>query len=305
MNRVAFSPSQQPSNEYAGIKTTEQIEMEKLAVLCGKYHEAFGGEALVFDDNTLWRDRPDVAADWEAKVYIVLHSNAGDGRTQGTEAFWYGSDSVFSRRLAITMRKELDAYFAANGFPTKRGDYAVREEDFTENVKVSNHGIMHTYIETNFHDNAAMAKFMTSHWNEIAKLIVTVIWNFVGWEIKQTPSLTAKDEKVVTTGKPPYGKYKGYDVVAFSGRNATVNMPIEFKPTSVKKANGEFINTGEAIVTDKEFDLKATTTWDTGVVTVPAGKHIIVIEDSNRPGWIKAHYNGIPGYVDASYFNFR
>lgn len=199
MYRVAFSPSQQTNNRYTGVSTTEKIEMEKLAKACHKYHVEKGGKALTFfypDDE--FYSRVDKAKNFDADVYIALHTNAGGG--SGPETF-HAPNSPISRNLCTVINKRLTEYFLTKGIRNTRAN-PVGIKDFHEINKPASYNMLHSYVEVNFHDNANIAKVMVANWNAIAKVIVDAIWEAMGWVAKVEPK-PAPDTKA-----PDYHYYR-------------------------------------------------------------------------------------------------
>ena len=199
MYKIAWSPSQQIYNEYSGVSTTEKIEMEKLSVLCERYHNAKGGESMRFSyPGDKFESRPGSANAWNADCYVALHTNAGAGGKVGTETFFY-KDSPNSQAFSLAINEALNAYFAKHGMPTER-DKSIRNRivDLYETEMPAQFDMLHTYIEVNFHDNAAMAKFMVNNWTDIAKTIVDAIWAFKKW----TPAAATTPTATVTPAAP-------------------------------------------------------------------------------------------------------
>ena len=179
MYKLAISPSPQMSNSYTGVKTTEGLEMEKLAHICHAYHVKKGGECLTFTEkNDFWTGRPKKAKDFGASIYLVLHTNSGGGT--GTVAF-HAKNSPNSKKLSTLMEKRLTEYFVKNGIDSNRAT-PVKETLFYEARTAASLRMAHCYLEVNFHDNSKIAKFMVGHWDEIATIIVDAIWEFKGWK---------------------------------------------------------------------------------------------------------------------------
>lgn len=190
MPKIAWSPSQQTENSYSGVATTEKIEMEKLSLLCEKYHNAKGGESIRFSyPGDKFEGRPLSANALGAEVYVALHSDSGGGT--GTTTFSYpGSPNSF--KLGGIINANLTAYFRKNGIESNRS-VPNTTADLYETRLPASFDMQHTYIEVNFHDNVTIAKFMTQNWDSIAKIIVDSIWQFKGWVPKIVTPEPVKD----------------------------------------------------------------------------------------------------------------
>lgn len=233
MYKVAFSPSQQVDNQYTGVNTTEKIEMEKLAQACHKHHVAKGGEALTLTyPKDVFKDRPDLAKDFGAEAYIALHTNSGGG--MGTETF-YATNSPNSKNLCTLMNARLTKYFKAGGFENKRSA-PVRIMNFYEVNKPASLGMLHCYVEVNFHDNAAISKYMVSRWDAIAKVIVDAIWEFKGW-VEKVPVVVAPDRTA-----PDFYYYR-VCLSSYKSRNAAYDEVARLKKEHGLAAFVAYVNT--------------------------------------------------------------
>lgn len=187
--RVYLSPSNQTENLYAYGNTTEAAQCGKIADACRNALVRCGIEVKVGQYDTM-ANRCAASNAFDADLHVPIHTNAFDGSVTGTRMFCY--------------RKNGEGYKACNSIfavlaPITPGD----SESISVNSKlyeVSVPAAPTAYIEVEFHDNEASAKWIVEHTTEIGEAIAKGICNYFDITYKteskpdQAPSKKSIDE---------------------------------------------------------------------------------------------------------------
>lgn len=176
MAKVFLSPSEQFRNIYAYGNTNEGVQCGKIAEACKMELVRAGFEVRVQHEGTM-RSKIAAADAWGADLYVCIHTNAANGQVTGTRIFCYNttgegykaSQCVFNVLAPLT--------------PGKSENISVA--DYTEIVGPAAPTV---YVECEFHDNTAAAKWIVEHTDDIGRAIAQGVCNYFGAD--QTPTET-------------------------------------------------------------------------------------------------------------------
>lgn len=187
--RVYLSPSNQTENSYAYGNTNEAAQCGKIAEACRNALVRCGIEVKVGQYDTM-ANRCAASNAFDADLHVPIHTNAFNGSVTGTRMFCY--------------RKNGDGYKACKSIfsvlaPITPGDsesISVNSELYEVRVPAA----PTAYIEVEFHDNEASAKWIVEHTTEIGEAIAKGICNYFDITYKtesksdQAPSKKSVDE---------------------------------------------------------------------------------------------------------------
>ena len=169
MPKVYLSPSNQTANTYAYGNTTEDVQCGRIAEACRKALERSGVEVMVGQYDTMAKRCANSDA-FRADVHVPIHTNAFDGKVMGTRIFSYD-----------TKGKGWD--YANKVFET----LAPLSPGTSENVKASPNlyevktpKAPTVYVEAEFHDSVAGAKWIIEHVVDIGEAIARGLCNALG-----------------------------------------------------------------------------------------------------------------------------
>lgn len=163
--RVYLSPSNQTENLYNGVNTNEAEECEKIAKALKKILVKKGYEVKVADRSESMEVRCQNSDIFNADIHIPIHTNASNGTVGGTRVFYYNShsknvaqavyDSIYELSLGCSdsLSKVTDLY----------------ELHHTKAPAV--------YVEVEFHDVEAYAKWIVENTDKIAEHLAEGIEN--------------------------------------------------------------------------------------------------------------------------------
>ena len=170
--KIYVSPSDQIRNEYAAGNTNEKEQCHKItsALLVALKRCGFQAKTNYVASMA---DRVKESNEWGADLHLPIHTNAHNGKVQGTRLFSYAETGkgkeaceAIMETLAPITPGESDAITTANF-------YEIR------NAKAPT-----AYIEVGFHDNAEEAQWIVDHTKEIAEAICQGICEFFDVEYK-------------------------------------------------------------------------------------------------------------------------
>lgn len=169
VKKIFLSPSEQFANAYASGGTNEGAQMGMLAELVEERLKTRG-----FLVKTLHREtmayKVATADSWGADLYICLHSNAYDRKTGGTRIFyWSKSSAGYKAGLKIFDRLAPLTPGTSDAMKQDQSLYEIRNPEAPV-----------VYVEVEFHDVAAYAKWIIEHLPEIADAIVRGICDYYG-----------------------------------------------------------------------------------------------------------------------------
>lgn len=206
--KIFLSPSSQRANTYAYGNTTEDVQCGKIAMACKAALERCGFKVKLEQYDTMV-NRVKHANAWGADLYVPIHTNAFNGQVTGTRIFYNNAEG----------KKAAQAVFDVLA-PFTPGT--------SENIKVNSAfyevntpKIPVVYVEAEFHDTKATAKWIIEHTTEIGEHIAEGICNYYGVNYK-------------TGAKDPNG-YVYYQVVAgsFINRTNAENMQKKLKDMGI------------------------------------------------------------------------
>lgn len=160
MYKIFLSPSNQFENKYAGLKTSEGLQMGRVAQALQKALVRCGFGVLTIHDATM-QAKIQAADKYGADLYIPIHSNACNGKVSGTRMFcWDKKGGGFTACTAISRHL----------FPLTPGtSESITEAKDLYEVRMPKAPT--AYIEVDFHDVAAVARWIVDHTEEIAEAI--------------------------------------------------------------------------------------------------------------------------------------
>lgn len=166
MKLIYLSPSDQTDNRYAYGNTTEAIQCRKIADACEAALKR-NGFSVINNQKSNMYGRVKESNVNKADLHVCIHTNASNGTVSGTRIF------------AFDLKGE--GYKAAN---TIFNVLAPLTPGKSENIKTADfYEIMNTnapcvYIECEFHDVAAVAKWIIEHTKEIGEAIAQGICKY-------------------------------------------------------------------------------------------------------------------------------
>jgi N-acetylmuramoyl-L-alanine amidase len=172
--KIYLSASQQPNNKYTGTPFSEEDIMHLYVKIVKKLLEFEGFEIKVSDPAKTMLDNIAEANAWKADVYIAHHTNAYQGKNDGTLGLYYPSTK--SKQLTKFIYDEVAKV-------TPSSDEGMREGKDLAELRKTN--MPATLIELFYHDNANDMKNGVLLLNEIAAAEVKGILNYIKW-IKNT-----------------------------------------------------------------------------------------------------------------------
>lgn len=204
--KIFLSPSNQDGNKYAYGNTNESVQCLKIAQACKEALERNGMEVMLMHDYSM-SEKVAAANKWGADFYIPIHTNAYNGQVAGTRMFYY-SENGLGHDMAKAIFNRLAPFTPGT----------------SENIK-QNQGLYETrnpnawsvYIEVDFHDVPAVAKWIIENSTEIGEVIAHGICDFAGVSYKQK-SDPAPDPD------PSEGVWYKVQVGAFRNRQNAENL---------------------------------------------------------------------------------
>ena len=169
MSKVYLSPSCQYDNAYAYGNTTEAVQCIKIANACKTALERCGISVKMPSDNSLV-NRCAESDKWGADLHVPIHTNAFDGKLGGTRVFFYKPDS--------------------SGYDAAKAIYSTlcpltpgKSDNLTQNkilYELKYPKAPAVYVEAEFHDVAAYAKWIIDHTTLIGEAICSGICAYFG-----------------------------------------------------------------------------------------------------------------------------
>ncbi len=176
--KIYLSPSKQPNNLYTGVKTNEEKEM---TAVCQEIRRILKSEyECSVDISTLSlgigaNERPKEAKNQGATLYLAIHSNAGgEGKATGAVAL-YHPESEESLKLGQILVHELNAISPLKSNRSQSlidGMKAFQGKGFGEIRVPYDNQMTPLLMETNFHDHPVLAKWITTHHEDIARAYI-------------------------------------------------------------------------------------------------------------------------------------
>lgn len=184
--KIYISPSDQTSNKYAGVGTTEAVQCRKIGKELEKELDRCGFVSTCNTTSGMYA-RIDESNRGKYDVHFCIHTNAFNKKTAGTRIFVY-SNTGEAYKLAKSIFNELA--------PLTPGT----SENITVNkslAEIKNTTAICVYIEVDFHDVEEVAEWIVDNTKEIAKAIAKGTCNHYG--VKYVPKAKAASFNVKVT----------------------------------------------------------------------------------------------------------
>ena len=188
MSKVYLSPSCQYDNAYAYGNTTEAVQCIKIANACKTALERSGISVKMPSDNSL-SNRCSESDKWGADLHVPIHTNAHNGKATGTRIYYYdkpskgynASVSIFNVLAPFTPGTS-ESVSANPGF----------KEVYLPTAPTA-------YVEVDFHDVPAIAKWIIENTTAIGEKIAQGICKYFGVTYKTATSSTSSTKSTTTT----------------------------------------------------------------------------------------------------------
>ena len=169
MAKVYLSPSNQTDNRYAYGNTTEAVQCGKIADACRIALERSGVTVKVGHMPSM-QDKCKESNAFGADLHVPIHTNAFNGQVSGTRMFCFSQDGKGM--------KACKAIFARLAPVTPGTSENIRVDASLYEVRVPSAPT--AYVECEFHDNAATAKWIVEHTADIGEAIARGICDYFG-----------------------------------------------------------------------------------------------------------------------------
>lgn len=169
MAKIYLSPSSQPENAYAYGNTNEQEQCRRIAAACEVALKRCGFEVVNASRGSMY-ERVAESNAWGADLHVPIHTNSYDGKVSGTRIFCFNttgagykaSKCVFDALAPITPGTSENVSVNQNLY----------EVDYASAPTV--------YIEVEFHDVAACAKWIIENVVPVGEAIAKGICKYYG-----------------------------------------------------------------------------------------------------------------------------
>jgi N-acetylmuramoyl-L-alanine amidase len=168
--KIYLSASQQPLNQYADKVFTEEEVMHAYVKIVKGLLELEGYEVKMSDPVKTMMDNIAEANAWKADIYISHHTNAYDGKHDGTLGLYYPTEK--SKQLTKFIYDEVSKV-------TPSTDEGMREGKGLAELKKTN--MPATLIELFYHDNINDMKNGILKLNELAEAETHGILKYIQW----------------------------------------------------------------------------------------------------------------------------
>lgn len=201
--KVYLSPSDQTNNAYAYGNTTEAVQCGKIAEACRAALVRSGVSVKVGHMISMQQKCSESNA-FDADLHVPIHTNAFNGSVMGTRMFCYNTGG--------NGYKACKAIFNQLAPISPGTSESIQEETYYE-IRVP--AAPTAYVECEFHDTPAGAKWIVENTTKIGEAIAKGICNYLGVSYKAP---VAPAEKPSATDKNDGGKLYRVQVGAFSVR---------------------------------------------------------------------------------------
>lgn len=169
MAKIYLSPSSQPENAYAYGNTNEQEQCRRIAAACEVALKRCGFEVVNASRGSMY-ERVAESNAWGADLHVPIHTNSYDGKVSGTRIFCFNTTGagykaakcVFDALAPITPGTSENVSVNQNLY----------EVDYANAPTV--------YIEVEFHDVAACAKWIIENVVPVGEAIAKGICKYYG-----------------------------------------------------------------------------------------------------------------------------
>lgn len=213
MAKVYLSPSNQTDNHYAYGNTTEAVQCGKIADACRIALERSGVTVKVGHMPSM-QDKYKESNAFGADLHVPIHTNAFNGKVSGTRMFCFSQDGKGM--------KACKAIFARLAPVTPGTSENIRVDASLYEVRVPSAPT--AYVECEFHDNTATAKWIVEHTADIGEAIAQGICDYFGVTYK-----APEQPKPAQPAKAAEGKLYRVQVGAFAVRANAERMLAKLK----------------------------------------------------------------------------
>lgn len=169
MAKIYLSPSSQPENAYAYGNTNEQEQCRRIAAACEVALKRCGFEVVNASYGSMY-ERVAESNAWCADLHVPIHTNSYDGKVSGTRIFCFSttgagykaSKCVFDTLAPLT--------------PGTSENVSVNQNLYEVNYA----NAPTVYIEVEFHDVAACAKWIIENVVPVGEAIAKGICKYYG-----------------------------------------------------------------------------------------------------------------------------
>ena len=174
--KVFLSPSDQFSNKYAYGNTNEAVQCGKIANYCKAALERSGVDVMLMHDKSM-SEKCEASNKFDADLHVPIHTNAFNGKVMGTRMFCYNRTgkgmaackAIFNELAPIS--------------PGKSENIQVNADLYEVRVPAA----PTAYIECEFHDTKAGAKWIVENTEKIGEAIAKGICKYLGVTFKAKP----------------------------------------------------------------------------------------------------------------------
>lgn len=167
--KIYISPSDQDRNIYAVGNTNEAEQCRKIAGAMVRVLERCGFMAKT-NVAAEMEDRVTESNAWGADLHICIHTNAYDGKVQGTRLFCYDTAGQGYQACQAVMAA------LAPITPGQSDGISARPELY----EVRSANAITVYVEVGFHDNTQEAAWIVAHTSDIAEAITKGLCDYYG-----------------------------------------------------------------------------------------------------------------------------
>ena len=180
--KIYISPSDQIHNAYAYGNTNEAEQCRRIAAACKAALERCGFlvKTNFNDGKNAMYEREAESNKWGADMHICVHSNAGGGK--GAEVYISTKDDRHMKPAQAIYNevKSISPYGSTRGI--KIGKWH----------EIANTNALCVYLETDFHDNKTIAKWIVENTESIGEAICKGVCEAYGVKYVTTDSVKAK-----------------------------------------------------------------------------------------------------------------
>ena len=173
MAKVFLSPSNQYDNRYAYGNTTEGEQCGKIAEACKVALERSGMQVKLMHDESM-QEKVAASNAFDADLHVPIHTNAFNGTVSGTRMFCFNNSGNGMRACK--------AIFNRLAPVTPGTSENIRVDASLYEVRVPSAPT--AYIEVDFHDVPAVAKWIVEHTRDIGEAIARGICDYFGVTFK-------------------------------------------------------------------------------------------------------------------------
>jgi N-acetylmuramoyl-L-alanine amidase len=169
--KIYLSPSMQNHNMYAYGGTNEMEQCNKIAEHCGNYLRKHGFDVKIAPKGQAMQKSILESNSWNPDLHIPIHTNALNGSANGTLVMIYSNDKK-NLQPAQCIYKHV---FDVTPGTTKRAIQA--RTDLAELRDTKSTAV---YVECEFHDNLAIAKWIIENTQVIGEAIAKGVCEYYG-----------------------------------------------------------------------------------------------------------------------------